>query len=59
MANKIERQLPNDINAEAAVLSAMMIDNYVVAKAIESLEEITKRLGELEERIVTVCREIE
>jgi len=39
MANRTERQLPNDLNAEAAVLSAMMIDNYVVAKAIENLVE--------------------
>jgi len=39
MATKIERQLPNDINAEAAVLSAMMIDNFVVSKAIELLDE--------------------
>ncbi|MBC8384706.1 MAG: replicative DNA helicase [Candidatus Cloacimonetes bacterium] len=39
MAQKTERQLPNDINAEAAVLSAMMIDNYVVARALEMLEE--------------------
>lgn len=38
MAQNIKRQLPNDINAEAAVLSAMMIDNYVVARAIEMLE---------------------
>ncbi len=38
MAKRLERQLPNDINAEAAVLSAMMIDNYVVAKAIENLD---------------------
>lgn len=38
MAKKIERQVPNDINAEAAVLSAMMIDNYSVAKAIEMLD---------------------
>ncbi len=30
-----------------------------IKEAIESLEEITKRLSELEERIVTVCREIE
>ena len=29
----------NDINAEAAVLSAMMIDNFVVSRAIELLEE--------------------
>ncbi len=39
MAQSIKRQLPNDINAEAAVLSAMMIDNYVVARAIEMLED--------------------
>ncbi len=38
MAKRIERQVPNDINAEAAVLSAMMIDNYSVAKAIEMLD---------------------
>ncbi|MCF7859056.1 MAG: replicative DNA helicase [Candidatus Cloacimonetes bacterium] len=38
MAKKYERQVPNDINAEAAVLSAMMIDNYSVAKAIEMLD---------------------
>lgn len=38
MANRTERQFPNDINAEAAVLSAMMMDNFVVAKAIEKLE---------------------
>ncbi len=38
MTKRIERQAPNDINAEAAVLSAMMIDNYSVAKAIEILE---------------------
>ena len=39
MAKKIERQLPYDINAEAAVLSAMMIDNFAVAKAIEMLDK--------------------
>ena len=39
MSAKIERQLPNDINAEAAVLSAMMIDNFVVSRAIELLDE--------------------
>ncbi len=38
MAKRIERQVPNDINAEAAVLSAMMIDNYSVARAIEMLD---------------------
>ncbi|MDP8269484.1 MAG: replicative DNA helicase [Candidatus Tenebribacter davisii] len=38
MAKRIERQVPNDINAEAAVLSAMMIDTYSVAKAIEMLD---------------------
>ena len=36
---RIERQLPNDINAESAVISAMMIDSEAVAKAIEILEE--------------------
>ena len=40
MAQRIEKQLPNDINAEAAVLSAMMVDNQVVPQAIEKLEEI-------------------
>jgi len=39
MAEKNIKQLPNDLNAEAAVLSAMMIDNFVVAKAIEILDE--------------------
>ena len=39
MAKKIVRQLPNDINAEAAVLSAMMIDNFAVARAIEMLDD--------------------
>ncbi len=39
MPKKKERQLPNDINAEAAVLSAMMIDNYIVSKVIEKLEK--------------------
>ncbi|NQV19515.1 MAG: replicative DNA helicase [Armatimonadetes bacterium] len=39
MVKKIVRQLPNDINAEAAVLSAMMIDNYAVARAIEMLDD--------------------
>jgi replicative DNA helicase len=38
MAQKIDRQLPYDINAEAAVLSAMMIDNYVVSKAFNMLQ---------------------
>ena len=38
MADEHTRQKPNDINAEAAVLSAMMLDNLVVAKAIENLE---------------------
>jgi replicative DNA helicase len=38
MAKRVERQVPNDINAEAAVLSAMMIDTYSVAKAIEMLD---------------------
>ncbi len=38
MAKKTDRQLPYDINAEAAVLSAMMIDNYVVSKAFNILK---------------------
>ena len=38
MKKNAQRQMPNDINAEAAVLSAMMLDNYVVAKAVELLE---------------------
>ena len=36
--NKI-RQLPNDINAEAALLSAMIIDDSIVPKAVSTLEE--------------------
>ena len=39
MASKINRQLPSDINAEAAVLSAMMIDNYIVARAVEMFDD--------------------
>ncbi len=39
MSEKNVRTLPADINAEAAVLSAMMIDNYSVAKAIELMKE--------------------
>jgi replicative DNA helicase len=39
MAKRMERQLPNDINAEAAVLSAMMADNQVVPQAIEKIKE--------------------
>ncbi|HOD53499.1 MAG TPA: replicative DNA helicase [Candidatus Cloacimonadota bacterium] len=39
MAESIERMLPNDINAEAAVLSAMMIDNNSVAKVLELVRE--------------------
>lgn len=34
-----ERKLPADINAEAAVLSAMIIDSDVVSKGIEKLKE--------------------
>jgi replicative DNA helicase len=34
-----ERKLPADINAEAAVLSAMIIDADVVSKGIEKLKE--------------------
>ena len=40
MTQTLQRTLPQDINAEAAVLSAMMIDTYTVSKAIESLEEV-------------------
>jgi len=39
MADKIIKQMPHDLNAEAAVLSAMMIDNFVVARALEKLDE--------------------
>jgi len=39
MIEKVARILPQDINAEAAVLSAMMIDNFSVARAIEMLSE--------------------
>lgn len=34
-----ERSLPADINAEAAVLSAMLIDSDVVSKGIEKIKE--------------------
>lgn len=34
-----ERKLPADINAEAAVISAMMIDSDVVSKGVEKLKE--------------------
>ncbi|GAB1468095.1 replicative DNA helicase [Candidatus Cloacimonadota bacterium] len=34
-----ERSLPADINAEAAILSAMLIDSNVVSKAIEKVKE--------------------
>ena len=34
-----ERKLPSDINAEAAVLSAMIIDSDVISKGIEKLKE--------------------
>jgi replicative DNA helicase len=36
---RVERMLPQDINAEAAVLSAMIVDNNSVPKALELLEE--------------------
>lgn len=39
MDTKKAKQLPSDLNAEAAVLSAMMIDNRVVAQVIEGLNE--------------------
>ncbi len=35
-----ERKLPADINAEAAVLSAMLIDSDVVSKGIEKIKEV-------------------
>ena len=34
-----ERTLPADINAEAALLSAMLIDSDVVSKGIEKIKE--------------------
>ncbi|HNQ43361.1 MAG TPA: DnaB-like helicase N-terminal domain-containing protein, partial [Candidatus Cloacimonadota bacterium] len=34
-----ERKLPADVNAEAAVLSAMLIDADVVSKGIEKIRE--------------------
>ncbi len=39
MPERVERTLPKDLNAEAAVLSAMLIDPSAVAKAIEKLGE--------------------
>jgi len=39
MANKIAREMPQDTNAEAAVLSAMMLDNALASKALEMLTE--------------------
>ncbi len=39
VASISERKLPADINAEAAVLSAMIIDSDVVSKGIEKLKE--------------------
>ncbi|OQC05420.1 MAG: Replicative DNA helicase [Candidatus Cloacimonetes bacterium ADurb.Bin089] len=36
---KTERALPADINAEAALLSAMLIDSEVVSKGIEKIKE--------------------
>ncbi len=39
MTDNLERSLPCDVNAETAVLSAMMIDNYSVAKGIEIVQE--------------------
>lgn len=37
--SKSERALPADINAEAAILSAMLIDSDVVSKGIEKIKE--------------------
>lgn len=34
-----ERSLPTDVNAEAAVLSAMLIDSSIVSKGIEMIKE--------------------
>jgi len=39
LPNTVERIMPHDTNAEVAVLSAMMIDNYAVAKGVEILNE--------------------
>ena len=39
VASISERKLPADINAEAAVLSAMIVDSDVVSKGIEKLKE--------------------
>jgi replicative DNA helicase len=39
MSDISERGLPCDLNAETAVLSAMMIDNYSVSKGIEIIRE--------------------
>lgn len=39
MADSKERTLPYDLNAEAAVLSAMMIDSVSVLKSIEEVKE--------------------
>ncbi len=39
MPESVERMLPRDLNAEAAVLSAMMIDQGCVSRAIEMLDE--------------------
>ncbi|HPK41412.1 MAG TPA: DnaB-like helicase C-terminal domain-containing protein, partial [Candidatus Cloacimonadota bacterium] len=39
MNEQIDRMLPNDLNAEAAVLSAMMIDNTSVARVLSKIKE--------------------
>jgi len=39
MPESVERMLPRDLNAEAAVLSAMMKDQGCVSRAIEMLDE--------------------
>ena len=39
MSEITTRMLPSDLNAETAVLSAMMIDSYSVAKGIEIINE--------------------
>ncbi len=39
MATESKKMLPQDLNAEAAVISAMMIDNHTVARALEMLSD--------------------
>lgn len=39
MSETYNRQMPHDLNAEAAILSAMMIDSYAISKVAEVLKE--------------------